>query len=90
MATLEPFLVLAEAVSDGRLSAAEFSVVCLPLYKEYGGPYPSTDHYQAATDLFYVAHDYDASGTGEPDLLDSDQVRSKASDIAERMRILLR
>ncbi|MGV9268472.1 hypothetical protein ACWDRR_27830 [Kitasatospora sp. NPDC003701] len=90
MAALEPFLVLAEAVSEGRLSAAEFSRVCLPLYKQYGGPYPSTDHYQAATDLFYLAFDYDAAGTGASDLLDGDQVRAKAAEIAERMRLLLR
>ncbi|MFF1905163.1 hypothetical protein [Kitasatospora sp. NPDC058218] len=90
MAILEPFLVLAEAVSDGRLSAAEFSQVCLPLYKNYGEPYPSTDHYRAATDLSYVALDHDAAGTGASDLLDGDQVRSKAAEIAERMRLLLR
>ncbi|WP_217210417.1 hypothetical protein [Streptomyces sp. AC550_RSS872] len=89
MATLEPFLVLAEAVSEGRMSPSEFSLVCLPLYKSYGGPHPSAEHYQAAADLFYVAHDYDSAGVGMPDLLNDDQVRQKAAEIAQRMRVLL-
>ncbi|MFF8974922.1 hypothetical protein [Streptomyces sp. NPDC014995] len=90
MAALEPFLVLAEAVSEGRISPSEFSFVCLPSYKGCGGPYPSAEQYQAATDLFYVAHDCDSSGIGMPDLLNDDQVRQKAADIARRMRTLLR
>ncbi|MEV0282148.1 hypothetical protein AB0I22_38055 [Streptomyces sp. NPDC050610] len=89
MATLEPFFVLAKAVSEGRMSPSEFSLVCLPLYKGYGGPYPSPEHYQAATDLFYVAHDYDSADAEVPDLLNGDQVRLKAADIARRMKILL-
>ena len=89
MATLEPFLVLAEAVSEGRISPSEFSLVCLPLYKGYGGPYPTAEQYEAATELFYVAHDYDSAGIGMPDLLNDDQVRLKAADIARRMHVLL-
>lgn len=89
MATLEPFFVLAKAVSEGRISPSEFSLVCLPLYKGCSGSYPSGEQYQAATDLFYVAHDYDSAGIGMPDLLNDDQVRQRAADIAGRMRILL-
>ncbi|MFF9039961.1 hypothetical protein ACF090_31355 [Streptomyces sp. NPDC014892] len=89
MSKMEALLVLAEAVAEGRITAGEFSTVCLPLYKHYPFRYPSEEHYRAATDLFYVAHDYDSANLGMPDLLNDDQVRQKAADIARRMRMLL-
>ncbi|MFF8868983.1 hypothetical protein [Streptomyces massasporeus] len=89
MGKMEALLVLAEAVAEGRITAGEFATVCLPLYKHYPYRYPSEEHYQTATDLFYVAHDYDSAGLDMPDLLNDAQVRQKAAEIARRMRILL-
>lgn len=90
MAQLEPFLVLAFAVAEGRMSALDFSKVCLPLYKNWPGPFPSTEHYEAAAELFYVAHDHDPlAKEGDPDVLTDEQVRLAALKIAERMRGLL-
>ncbi|MEU0097703.1 hypothetical protein [Streptomyces sp. NPDC006267] len=91
MAKLEPFLVLASAVAEGRLSAVDFSTVCLPLYKHYSGSYPSPDHYQLATDLFYLAHDhYAGEGDPIPGTLSDAQVQAGAAEIVQRMRALLR
>ncbi|WP_231158170.1 hypothetical protein [Streptomyces sp. CNZ748] len=90
MGKMEALLVLAEAVSEGRITPDEFATVCLPLYKHYPYRYPSEEHYQAATELFYIADDYDSTGLGMPDLLNDDQVRQRAADVARRMRMLLR
>ncbi|MEU2066123.1 hypothetical protein [Streptomyces anulatus] len=91
MAKLEPFLVIASAVAEGRISAAEFSVVCLPLYKNYPGSFPSHEQYEAATELFYVANDHYAGDSDAPaGTLSDEQVRAAATEIAERMRSLLR
>ncbi|MEU5284747.1 hypothetical protein AB0G97_12135 [Streptomyces sp. NPDC020755] len=90
MAKLEPFLALASAVAEGRISAAEFSVVCLPLYKNYPGPFPSHEQYEVATELFYVANDHYAGDSDAPaGTLSDEQVRAAAAEIAERMRSLL-
>ncbi|MFI2030964.1 hypothetical protein [Streptomyces buecherae] len=91
MAKLEPFLVLASAVAEGRLPVVDFSTVCLPLYKHYSGSYPSPEHYQLATELFYLAHDhYAGEGEPAPGTLSDDQVRLAASEIFRKMQALLR
>lgn len=73
MARLGPFVALASAVAEGRLSAQEFATICLPLYKNYPDPFPSREHFELATELFYLANDY----ADEPfdDLIGADQVR---------------
>jgi hypothetical protein len=87
MARLEPFVVLARATAERRITPEEFSAVCLPLYKSFGGPYPSKEQFDLATELFYVAHDrYTGSGPMLPGLLDDDAVVLKAQDLYARMR----
>ncbi|WP_328992588.1 hypothetical protein OG394_39965 [Kribbella sp. NBC_01245] len=88
MARLEPFLALASAVTEGRLSAQEFAIICLPLYKNYPDPFPSREHFELATELFYLANDY----ADEPfdDLIGADQVRERTAQLAIRMHALLR
>ena len=87
---LEPFLVLAEAVGEGRLSAGEFMRLCLPLFKNTPGWFESSEQHRAAQDLFFVADDYwESPGETPSDLLTADQVREKAAAIAVRMRSLL-
>jgi hypothetical protein len=87
---LEPFLVLAEATGQGRLSAGEFMRLCLPLFKYTPGSFESREVFQAAQDLFFVADDYwDSPGETPPDLLTAEQVREKAAAIAVRIRALL-
>ena len=90
MKDLKPFLVLAEAVAEGRLSAGEFMRLCLPLFKNTPGSFESREGFQAAQDLFFVADDYwESPGETPSDLLTADQVREKAAAIAVRMRSLL-
>ncbi|WP_427893666.1 hypothetical protein ACQHIV_11960 [Kribbella sp. GL6] len=62
MKDLKPFLVLAEAVAEGRLSAGEFMRICLPLFKYTPGRFKSSEHFHAAQDLFFVADDLGESG----------------------------
>lgn len=87
MARLGPFVALASAVAEGRLSAQEFATICLPLYKNYPDPFPSREHFELATELFYLANDY----ADEPfdDLIGADQVREGAAQLAIRMHSLL-
>lgn len=89
MSKMEALLVLAEAVAEDRLTAAQFATVCIPLYKHYPDRYASEAHYQAATDLFYLADDYWlGEGVGPSGTLNEEQVRMAASDIVLRIRSL--
>ncbi|MBB6118319.1 hypothetical protein [Nocardiopsis algeriensis] len=89
MDKIDPFLVLASAVSEGRISAEDFSVVCLPLFKGGSGKFPSEGQYQAENGLFYVAHDFCVDDEcAEDPCINEDQVREAAGKIAERMEKL--
>ncbi|MFD7159949.1 hypothetical protein ACFV9C_35505 [Kribbella sp. NPDC059898] len=89
MNELKPFLVLADAVAEGRLSAGEFKRICLPLFTDTPGWFKSSEHFHAAQDLFFVADDYwESPGETPSDLLTAEQVREKAAAIAVRMRSL--
>ncbi|WP_217130062.1 colicin immunity domain-containing protein [Streptomyces sp. AC558_RSS880] len=90
MRKFEALLILAEAVGEGRLTAYEFSALCLPLYKYYPSQYASEQHYEAASDLFVIADDYWAGeGEAPSDTLNEEQVKAAAVEIAARMRSLL-
>ncbi|MEV0790519.1 hypothetical protein [Kribbella sp. NPDC050459] len=90
MKDLAPFLVLAEAVAEGRLAAGEFMRLCLPLFSNTPGSFESQERFRAAQDLFFVADDYwESPGETPSDLLTAEQVREKAAAIAVRMRSLV-
>lgn len=90
MKSLKPFLVLAEAVAQERLSAGEFKRLCLPLFKYTPGSFESRERFEAAQELLFVADDYwESPGETPSDLLTAAQVREKAAAIAVRMRSLL-
>jgi hypothetical protein len=87
---LDPYLVLAEAVSEGRLTAGEFMRLCLPLFTMTPGWFESEERWEAAKDLFFVADDYwESPGETPSDLLTAEQVRDKAAAIAVRMRSVM-
>ncbi|MDG5803262.1 hypothetical protein P9869_11420 [Streptomyces ossamyceticus] len=86
-AKLDPYLVLASAVAEGRISPAGFEAVLLPLHKHYAESFASVEEYELAQELFYVAYDY-CGERGEPadDLLGDEEVRAAAEMIAQKMR----
>ncbi|MEV0790517.1 hypothetical protein [Kribbella sp. NPDC050459] len=87
---LAPFLVLADAVAEGRLSAGEFMRLCLPLFKYTPGSFESVERFEVAQDLFIVANDFwESPGETPSDLLTAEQVREKAAAIAVRMRSVM-
>ena len=87
MREAESFVSLAEAVGEGRLSAREFKLLCRPLFRFSQCQFRSREEYLAARDLFFVSDDYwDGEGDPPPGLLTSGEVRSKAAEIAVRLR----
>ncbi|MFD7159950.1 hypothetical protein ACFV9C_35510 [Kribbella sp. NPDC059898] len=87
MREAEGFVSLAEAVGQGRLSAADFKVLCRPLFRFSRCHFLSREEYVAARDLFFVSDDYwEREGDPPAGLLTADEVRVQAAEIAARLR----
>jgi hypothetical protein len=87
MQEVETFVALAEATGQGRLSAAEFKVLCRPLFRFAAGRFMSREGLLAARDLFFVAEDYwDGEDTPPPEALTAAEVQAQAAEIAVRLR----
>ncbi|MFF0205898.1 hypothetical protein [Streptomyces sp. NPDC005017] len=89
-AKLDPYLVLASAVAEERISPSEFEAVLLPLHKHYAESFASVEEFELAEELFHVACDY----CGEQEeiaggLLGDEEVRVAAGMIAQKMRRIL-